>query len=262
VGTKSGHQPKTSGIGDGWPDYRLNSRSFLATSQLWNLALNNRAPAKPGDWTIQPGSTYKPLSALIALDEGIITQATGYDCRGVYLACAHPIRCEHHDPGHAANLRLAIAHSCNSYFSNIFRLTIDNPQWHDARKGLTKWKEYVNAFGLGHRVGTDLASEDGANVPDTSSYDKEYRHSWNSCTMVSLGIGHDKILETPLQMANSMCIIANKGYFFTPHFVESIEGVVGEDTILNKFRRRHEVLTIFSTMFTKRFQRARRTWSR
>ncbi|MFI5153408.1 MAG: penicillin-binding protein 2 [Chitinophagales bacterium] len=248
VGAIVAIEPKTGGIlvmASG-PDYDPNSLTGPdKQTNYGNLALNVSGPLlnRVIKGQYQPGSTYKPLGALIALDEGVITQSTGYDCRGVYLACAHPIRCEHHDPGHAANLRLAIAHSCNSYFSNIFRLTIDNPQWHDARIGLTKWKEYVNAFGLGHRVGTDLASEDGGNVPDTSSYDKEYRHSWNSCTMVSLGIGQDKILETPLQMANSMCIIANKGYYYTPHFVESIEGTAGEDTVLNKFRRRHEVLT-------------------
>ena len=248
VGAIIAIEPGTGGIlamASG-PDYDPNSLTGPdKQTNYGSLALNVSGPLlnRVIKGQYQPGSTYKPLGALIALDEGLITQSTGYDCHGVYLACTHPVKCEHSDPGHAANLRLAIAHSCNSFFCNVFRLTIDNPQWHDSRTGLMKWKEYVNAFGLGHRVGTDLASEDGGNVPDTSSYDKEYRRSWNSCTMVSLGIGQDKILETPLQMANSMCIIANKGYFYTPHFVESIEGTKEEDTVLNKFKRKHEVLT-------------------
>src|SRR6185436_9039259 len=105
--------------------------------------------------------------------------------------------------GHAGNLRLAIAWSCNSFFSNTFRLTVDNPQYRNPRKGLTKWKEYMSAFDMGHRTGIDLPSEDGGNVPDTAAYDKEYRGSWNSCTMVGggLGIGQEKMLVTPLQIA-------------------------------------------------------------
>ena len=248
VGAIVAIEPQTGGIlamASG-PDYDPNSLTGPdKQTNYGKLALNVSAPllnrAIKGQY--QPGSTYKPVGALIALDEGLITANTGYPCHGVYLACNHPVKCEHSDPGHAANLRLAIAHSCNSFFSNAFRLTVDNPQFHDPRLGLMKWKEYINAFGLGHRTGIDLVSEDGGNVPDTSSYDKEYHHSWNSCTMVTLGIGQDKILNTPVQMANSMCIIANKGYFYTPHFVEKVDGQNAEDTVLNKFQRKHEVLT-------------------
>jgi len=248
VGAIVAIEPKTGGIlamASG-PEYNPNSLTGPdKQTNYGKLALNISGPllnrAIKGQY--QPGSTYKPLGALIALDEGLITANSGYDCHGVYLVCNHPVKCEHKDPGHAANLRLAIAHSCNSFFCNAFRLAVDNPQYHSQRAGLMKWKEYINAFGLGHRVGVDLPSEDGGNVPDTSAYDKEYRHSWNSCTMVTLGIGQDKILNTPLQMANSMCIIANKGYFYTPHFVEKIDGHSDDDSVLNKFRIKHEVLT-------------------
>jgi penicillin-binding protein 2 len=248
VGAIVAIEPKTGGIlamASG-PDYDPNSLTGPdKQTNYGKLALNVSGPllnrAIKGQY--QPGSTYKPIGALIALDEGLITANSGYDCHGVYLACNHPVKCEHKDPGHAANLRLAIAHSCNSFFCNVFRLAVDNPQYHNQRTGLMKWKEYVNAFGLGHRIGIDLPSEDGGNVPDTASYDKEYRHSWNSCTMVTLGIGQDKILNTPLQMANSMCIIANKGFFYTPHFVEKIDGHSEDDSVLNKFKIKHEVLT-------------------
>jgi penicillin-binding protein 2 len=248
VGAIVAIEPKTGGIlamASG-PDYDPNSLTGPdKQTNYGKLALNVSGPllnrAIKGQY--QPGSTYKPVGALIALDEGLITANSGYDCHGVYLACNHPVRCEHTDAGHAANLRLAIAHSCNSFFCNVFRLAVDNPQYHSQRIGLMKWKEYINAFGLGHRIGIDLPSEDGGNVPDTTSYDREYRHSWNSCTMVTLGIGQDKILNTPLQMANSMCLIANKGYFYTPHFVEKIDGQSEDDSVLNKFKVKHEVLT-------------------
>jgi len=204
------------------------------SSPLLNRAIKGQYP---------PGSTYKPLGALIGLDEGVITPASGIACSGRYFGCAHSVGCTETFPGHAANLRLAIAWSCNSFFCNAFRLTVDNPQIHSSRRGLTKWRDYMSAFDLGHRTGIDLPSEDGGNVPDTTAYDKEYRGSWNSCTMVTIGIGQDKLLVTPLQIANAMCIVANKGYFYTPHFVDKIDGETKEDTILNTYRRKHEVLT-------------------
>jgi penicillin-binding protein 2 len=201
-----------------------------ASSPLLNRAIKGQYP---------PGSTYKPLGALIGLDEGVITPASGIDCRGFYYGCGEVRKCDEKEPGHAANLRLAIAHSCNSFFYNTFRLEVDNPAFHSPRLGLMRWKEYLNGFGLGHRLGVDLPSEDGGNIPDTSAYDKDYHRSWNSCTMVTIGIGQDKMQETPLQIANSMCIVANKGYYYTPHFVKNIEGGAEDDSTLSRFHEKH-----------------------
>jgi penicillin-binding protein 2 len=122
-------------------------------------------------------------------------------------------------------------------------MTVDNPKYGNVKDGYEVWKEYLNAFGLGIRLGVDLPSEDKANIPDTVAYNKEYRGSWNSCTNLTLGIGQDRMTTTPLQLANAMCIIANKGYYYIPHFIKSIENETKEDTILNKFRVRHNVLT-------------------
>jgi penicillin-binding protein 2 len=241
-------EPKTGGIIAmvSAPDYNPNdltgynkkknySKLVLdVAAPLLNRAIKGRYPA---------GSTYKPLGALIALDEGVITPRSGIGCNGVYYGCNRPVRCTEKWSGHASNLRLAIAHSCNSFFSNTYRLTVDNPRLGGVKKGYAKWQEYLNAFGLGNRLGVDLPSEDPGNIPDTNVYNKDYRGSWNSCTNVTLGIGQDKMLVTPVQMANAMCIVANKGFFYAPHFVKSIDNESEGDTILNKFRRKHEVLT-------------------
>ncbi len=196
-----------------------------------------------------PGSTIKPMGALIALDEGVITPNFGLGCGGAYLGCRRPIACEHHNPGHAANLRLALANSCNSYFSHIYRLAVDNPRERGIVNGYLKWKHYMNSFGLGVKLGLDLPSEDRGFIPDTSFYNKLYNRSWNSCTNVFLGIGQGEMQATPLQMANMMCIIANKGYYYTPHFVNSIDNATPTDTILNAFKVRHEVTNIPDTIF-------------
>jgi penicillin-binding protein 2 len=191
-----------------------------------------------------PGSTYKPLSALIALDEGIITPSYGYPCAGAYYACGRPVKCTEHNPGHSKDLRTAIAYSCNSYFSNVFRMIIDNPQYHNPRLGYLEWKHYMNAFGYGTDLNADLPGEDDGNIPDTSGYNKDFGGPhWNSCNIVTLGIGQDRMLATPLQMANAMCIIANKGYYFTPHFIDSIEDETASDSqFVGKYRLKHIAL--------------------
>jgi penicillin-binding protein 2 len=221
------------------PDKQANyARLALDVSgPLLNRAIKGQYP---------PGSTYKPLGALIGLDEGVITPASGINCLGFYYGCGEVRRCDEHQPGHAANLRLAITNSCNSFFYNAFRLEVDNPAFHSSRIGLMKWKEYLNGFGLGHRLGVDLPSEDGGNIPDTATYDKDYHHSWNSCTMVTIGIGQDKMQETPLQIANSMCIVANKGFYYTPHFVRDIEGSPEDDTLLSRYHVKHQAVSHIS----------------
>ncbi len=102
----------------------------------------------------------------------------------------------------------------------------------------------MNSFGLGVKLGIDLPSEDKGLIVDTSFYNKLYNRSWNSCTNVFLGIGQGEMQATPLQMANMMAIIANKGYYYTPHFVRSIDGQKTSDTVLNRYKQRHNVTTI------------------
>lgn len=193
----------------------------------------------------EPGSTFKPLGALVALDEGIITPSYGFPCGGRYTLCGHgKPACTHAGGGHAANVRLSIANSCNSYYAHIYRMTVDNPRYGNVKQGYLKWREYLNAFGLGVKLGVDLPGESRGSIPDTSVYNRENNGRWTSCTNLTLGIGQDKMQTTALQMANAMCIVANKGYYYTPHFVEKIDGETETDTaFMNKFRFKHEVLT-------------------
>lgn len=207
-----------------------------------NIPMYNRAIQA----VYPPGSTFKPVTALMALDEKVITPAFGYPCGGAYLACGRPIRCTHAGGGHAANLRLALANSCNSYFSHIYRLAVDAGKWGGVKKGLQKWHEYMSAFGLGHPIGIDIPNEKGGNMPDSAYYNRMYRGSWNSCTSVFLGMGQGELQITPLQMANVMCLIANKGYYYIPHLVKA----VGDDSthaFLAKYRQKHQVAHISDT---------------
>jgi penicillin-binding protein 2 len=253
VGSVVALDPKTGGIiaMTSGPNFNPNELTGPERSKNYaSLVLDVKAPllnrAIKGQYP--PGSTFKPLGALVALDEGVIDPSYGYPCPGRYNICGHgKPACTHAGGGHAANLRLSIANSCNSYYAHIFRLTVDNPKYKNVKDGYEKWHDYLNAFGLGVRLGIDLPSEDRGLIPDTVIYNREYRNQWNSCTNLTLGIGQDKMLATPLQLANAMCIIANKGYYYTPHFVEKIDGETEEDTtLLNKYRTKHEVLTNIS----------------
>jgi len=196
----------------------------------------------------EPGSTFKPLGALVALDEGVITPSYGFPCGGRYTLCGHgKPACTHAGGGHAANVRLSIANSCNAYYAHVYRLAVDNPKYKNVKEGFLKWSEYMHAFGLGVRLGVDLPNENKGNIPDTADYNRENNNRWTSCTNLTLGIGQDKMLTTPLQMANAMCVIANKGYYYTPHFVDKIDGETEDDsTLMNQFRTRHNVLTHIS----------------
>jgi penicillin-binding protein 2 len=193
----------------------------------------------------EPGSTFKPLGGLVALGEGVINANFGYPCGGQYNSCGHgKPACTHAGGGHAANLRLAIANSCNAYFAHVYRMTVDQSKYRSVKNGYLHWKDYMNAFGLGVKLGVDLPGESAGNIPDTSVYNRENDNRWTSCTNLTLGIGQDKMLTTPLQMANAMAIICNRGYYYTPHLVEKIEGESEQDTaLINPYRRQHKVLT-------------------
>lgn len=209
------------------------------TKPLFNRALQARYP---------PGSTFKPMIALVALDEGVITPSYGYPCGGAYHGCSRPIRCTHSGGGHAANLRLALANSCNSYFSHVYRLSVDAQKFGGIKiGGMQKWADYMHAFGFGHRIGVDVPGENGGLIPDSAFYNRRYKGSWNSCTSVFLGIGQGEVLLTPLQMANAMCIVANKGYYYIPHFVRSIDN--DNTDLLAKYKEKHVVAHISDSAY-------------
>lgn len=249
VGSVVAIEPKTGGIiaMTSGPTYDPNeltgsesrknfSRLFLdPASPLLNRGMQGVYP---------PGSTFKPLGALVALDEGLITPEFGYSCFGRYGPCGRPA-CTHSNAGHAANLSLSIANSCNSYYAHVFRMALDNNKIGNIEGGLMKWKEYMSGFGLGHRLGIDLPGEYAGYIPDTARYNKVFRKGgWSSCTIASLGIGQGEIQATPMQMANAMCLIANRGWYYTPHFVKNIDGETAEDTLLNKYRQKISPLHI------------------
>jgi penicillin-binding protein 2 len=230
IGSAIAIDPRTGGIlamvsAPGYDPNLLSGSNFgkdyYELSKLYTRPLFNRAILAQ----YPPGSTFKPLTALIGLDVGVITPDFGYPCGGGYYACGRRIGCTHAGHGHAANLRLAMANSCNAYFCDVFRKTVDAKKWiGGTHQGVQVWHNYLNDFGLGHPIGIDIPGEKPGNVPDSAYFDRIYNNVWNSCNMVVVGMGQGEIDMTPLQMANAMCMIANRGFYYLPHFVKSIGG--------------------------------------
>ncbi|HMO61250.1 MAG TPA: penicillin-binding transpeptidase domain-containing protein [Ferruginibacter sp.] len=196
--------------------------------------------------TYSPGSTFKTLQALVGLHEGVITTSTRYSCGGAFYGCGKPMRCL--DIG-TFDLRHAITLSDNTYFANVMQKVINNPKYPNVDSSLRVWNNYMYAFGLGHRLGVDVPSEKKGNIPTPATYDKIFgKGHWNFCSFRSVSIGQGEVDVTPIQVANEMAYIANKGWFITPHLVDSIEG---GDTygLLTNFKDKHRSIDIPDSIF-------------
>ncbi len=166
-----------------------------------------------------PGSTFKMLNALIALEEGSIDLHTRFSCSGTGSV---PIRCTH---SHVSPLGVvdAIRESCNPFMWNTFRSIINSRS--TSAEGFNLWKEYVDSFGFGKKLGTDLVNENKGNVPSVEYYNRYFGEGrWRALTIRSLAIGQGELGITPLQLANYAAIMANRGHYYIPHTVKNIEG--------------------------------------
>src|SRR5690606_18171551 len=124
----------------------------------------------------------------------------------------------------------------------------DNNKFGNVKGGIQRWHDYFEDFGFGKPTGVDIPFEKGGLLPDSAYYNRRYNNSWNSCMVLFVGMGQGEIALTPLQLANSMCIIANKGYYYTPHLVKSIGGNP-HDPMLYPYLQKHKVTNIPDSVF-------------
>lgn len=218
---------------------RARTKNF-ATLMMDTIAvpLYNRATMA----SYPPGSTFKLVESLIGQQEGVLSVDTRYPCaRGYPPLGGHP-KCEAH-PSPLA-LYDAIAHSCNSYFSYVFKSIIENKKYNNTYKAYAAWRDIAMSFNIGRKTDSDLANELRGNIPSINYYDKVFgKGSWHASTVISLGIGQNELLITPLQNATIVSIIANKGWYYTPHIVKAI-GNNENDTLLNRFKvKRYTMIT-------------------
>ena len=181
-----------------------------------------------------PGSVFKLVNGLIGLQEGVVDLETKYPCHQGYSYGNRKLGCHVHPS--PLDFTHAIMMSCNAYFCYVFRDILDNPKYGNVKEGYDAWKEYVESFGFGRKLGSDFLDERDGYVPDRGWYDRQYRGSWNSLTVISLAIGQDALGCTPLQLANLAAIVANRGYYYIPHIVKKVEG---RDSLDRRFYERH-----------------------
>ncbi|UEG50478.1 penicillin-binding protein 2 [Ferruginibacter lapsinanis] len=195
-----------------------------------------------------PGSTFKTLQALVGLHEGVITTDFKVSCGGAFYGCGSgkPMRCL--DFG-TFDLRNAIRISDNTYFATVMQRVINNPKYPNIDSSLAVWDRYMYAFGLGHKLGVDVPSEKRGNIPTPAYFNKVYGNGkWNYCSFRSVSIGQGEVDVTPIQVANEMAFIANKGWYKIPHLVDSIEGGDKFD-MLSKFKDKHNTTDIPDSVF-------------
>ena len=192
---------------------------------LFNRAVKAKYP---------PGSTFKVVQGLIGLQEGVLRPSDLHECHMGYQVGRQRMACHAHSS--PLDLRFAVATSCNAYFCYVFRDILDNPKYGGVKEGFDVWKEYVHSFGFGRKLGSDFLDEGHGYVPDLEFYNRRYRRSWNSLTLLSLSIGQGELGCTPLQLANLAAIVANRGYYYIPHIVRRIEG---QDSLDARFYERH-----------------------
>ena len=184
--------------------------------------VNRRLMVRPIQGKYSPGSAFKPLDALIALSEGVVDPNTTFFCPGYYMAGNRKFKCEHVDGPIA--LRRGIARSCNTYFYNIFAklMTKNGGSYAKQQSTYDAWQNKVRKFGIGDTLGLDFPGEKAYKLYRTSDYNKIYSKYWGNTTIMSVAIGQGEITTTPLQMANIMAIIANRGYYIKPHVIKAI----------------------------------------
>lgn len=168
-----------------------------------------------------PGSTFKLINGLIGEQEKVTFPQTRYPCHGGYPVMGGKPKCHSH-PG-PLNLSESVQHSCNSYYCYVFRSIVDQKKFAKFEDGYNNWRDHVLTFGIGKKMGTDMPQELRGMVPTVDYYNKVFRPGgWKSSTIVSLSIGQGELGVTPLQMANIMSIIANKGWYYTPHVIKGV----------------------------------------
>lgn len=181
-----------------------------------------------------PGSIFKIIQALIALEEGVIGPNTGFACNRSLVGC------HNHPP--ASDIQKAIQYSCNPYFYQVFKRLVERDldrgsRFRDAALGLGEWEQHMNSFGVGRSLGIDLPSAKSGNLPGPAYYDRKYgKERWAFSTIYSVSIGQGEVLVAPLQMANFAALFANKGWYIEPHVVRAVGH---PDSVQERYVQKH-----------------------
>lgn len=207
---------------------RQRSRNYTA---LYNDSIAKPLYDRGLQATYPPGSPFKIVTGLIGLQEEVIDENTTFYCNGGanfgrFMKC--------HCGLHSLQMNNGTYKSCNSYFGNTYKRTIE--KYKDSYYSVDNWANHVRSFGLGQYLGTDMPIGAKGLVPTSKMYKKWYQGApIRSSYIISNSIGQGEVLTSPIQLANMMAVVANQGYYYTPHIVKKIKG----QTLDKKFTTKH-----------------------
>lgn len=214
-------------------DFNIQNRAkhYYKAVQDPTKPIYNRAVSAP----YPPGSTFKPIMALVGLGDGAINASTHFPCPGYYRLGNRIIRCHGHE--YNTSLSTSIAKSCNTYYCYAFKSMMQLSKYQDTKEAYNSWRAYLESFGFGSTLGIDVNGERGGWLKTGEYYDQMHgKDRWNYARIISLAFGQGELGVTPLQMANAAAAIANRGFYYTPHVIKQFEGL---DTIPSKYLVKH-----------------------
>ncbi|MCM0607319.1 MAG: penicillin-binding protein 2 [Xanthomonadaceae bacterium] len=174
------------------------------------------------DKTIQdhypPGSTFKAITAIAGLEEGVIDEKTTFGCSGSLKVGNRVIHC-HKKGGHGnVDVVKALEQSCDVFF---YKLT-------QKLKSIDDVSKWAFALGLGQKTGIDLPRETSGLVPTEEWKMRRFGEPWNQGESMYVAIGQGFLLTTVVQLANAYAGIANGGPIYKPHYIKSVESYEGD----------------------------------
>jgi penicillin-binding protein 2 len=194
------------------PDYDLNLFSGVVSPELWRALNSDESHPLYNRATLSrfpPGSTFKMILALAALENHIVPPTWRITCAGSFRL-GNKVFHDLHVHG-SVDMVDAIQRSCNVYFYQLM-----------LKVGLEKWSDMAAEFGFGQLTGIDINEESPGLLPDSAYMDKRYGpRGWTRGFLPSLGIGQGEVGVTPLQMAVYAMMLANEGHYYQPHTVRT-----------------------------------------
>ncbi len=218
------------------PAYDPNELSQGLSSQQWkDLVANEKKPLnnKAISGQYSPGSTFKIITALAALEAGVIKMDTRFFCSGKMFFGSHAFHCWKHQGHGYLDVVQSLQHSCDIFFYETAQ-----------RIGIEKIADMARKFGLGSRIDVGLENEKAGLIPDKAWKRRRFGESWQQGESLISGIGQGYILVTPLQLATMVSRFVNGGYKIKPTFsklsqeeLAKVEKINVKDSYLNLIKQ-------------------------
>jgi penicillin-binding protein 2 len=189
------------------------------------------------------------LTALAAMQMGVMDEKTIFPCGGGFYYKGKRIK----GHGGADPLIPSIQVSSNCFFTYAFIAIIKKYPGNPSR-GVDEWKKIMSSFGVGEFLNNDFAVGARGRIPSGDFYENRFKaimkasgskrtdfKNWDEMSTGAIynGMGQGDVLVTPLQLANYVSAIANKGWYYTPHIVKAIDGKPNPDP---RFKKKHQTL--------------------